>query len=158
VVIAERKPFAIWQHARELSLIDASGKVITDAIGERYIHLPFVVGPGAAARAQAFVDLVDSQPDIAGKVRAGVLISGTRWNVVLDDGIELMLPAKKPAAALATIARLDVQKKLLSREITTVDMRLPGQMILRLDQTGLAARKAMLKERKKLARRQRTNT
>ena len=40
---------------------------------------------------------------LANKVRAGVLISGQRWNVVLDGGIELMLPADKPAAALATV-------------------------------------------------------
>ena len=158
VVISERTPFAIWQHNGELSLVDASGKVITNAIDDRYAHLPFVVGPGAATRAHAFVDLIDGQPDIADHVRAGVLISGERWNIVLDDGVELMLPADKPAAALATIARLDEQKKLLSREITTVDMRLPGQMILRLDEKGLADRKAMLKEREKLARRGRTNT
>ncbi len=158
VVIAERTPFAIWQHGEELSLIDAAGQVITDAIDERYAHLPFVVGPGAAARAQEFVALVNSQPDIADKVRAGVLISGERWNVVLDSGVELMLPADKPAAALATVASLDAQKKLLSREITAVDMRLPDQMIVRLDEKGLASRKDLLKEREKLARRQRTNT
>lgn len=158
VVISERTPFAIWQHGEELSLVDAAGKVITDAIDDRYAHLPFVVGPGAAAKARQFVDLINSQPDIAGKVRAGVLISGDRWNVVLDDGIELMLPADKPAAALATVARMDAEKQLLSREITTVDMRLPDQMILRLDDKGLAARKDLLKEREKLARRQRTNT
>ncbi len=158
VVIAERTPFAIWQHDEDLSLIDDAGHVITNAIDDRYAHLPFVVGPGAAEHAREFVDLIGSQPDIAGHVRAGVLISGERWNVVLDSGIEVMLPVDKPAAALATVARLDQQKKLLSREITTVDMRLPDQMIVRLDEKGLAARKDLLKERDKLARRQRTNT
>ncbi len=158
VAIVERVPFAIWQHGSALSLIDGAGKVITDAIDERYARLPFVVGPGAAERARAFVEMIDGQPDIADKVRAGVLISGERWNVVLDSGIEVMLPADKPAAALATVATLDAQKKLLSREITTVDMRLPDQMIVRLDEQGLADRKTMLKERDKLARRQRTNT
>ncbi len=158
VAIAERTPFAIWQHGSELSLIDTSGKVITDAIDDRYAHLPFVVGPGAAARAREFVGLIDGVPDIADKVRAGVLISGERWNVVLDSGIELMLPADKPAGALATVAGLDAEKQLLSREIAAVDMRLPGQMIVRLDDQGLAARKDMLKERDKLARRQRGNT
>ncbi len=158
VVIAERTPFALWQHGEELSLVDAAGNVITDAVDERYAHLPFVVGPGAADKAQQFVALINGQPDIANRVRAGVLISGERWNVVLDGGIELMLPADKPAAALATVATLDAEKKLLSREITTVDMRLPGEMIVRLDDKGFAARKDLLKEREKLARRQRTNT
>ncbi len=78
--------------------------------------------------------------------------------IVLDNGVELMLPVEKPAAALATVARLDAEKRLLSREITAVDMRLPDQMIVRLDEKGLAARKDLLKEREKIARRQRTNT
>jgi cell division protein FtsQ len=158
VVIAERTPFAIWQHGSELSLIDAKGRVITDAIDERYARLPFVVGPGAAERAQVFVELIGTQPDIADRVRAGVLISGERWNVVLGSGIEVMLPADRPAVALATVARLDAEKKLLSREIATVDMRLPGRMVVRLDAQGLADRQDMLKQRDKLARRQRTNT
>ena len=158
VAIAERTPFAIWQHDSELSLIDAAGEVITDAIDDRYAHLPFVVGPGAAERAREFADLVAGVPALANKVRAGVLISGQRWNVVLDGGIELMLPADKPAAALATVATLDAQKNLLSREIVTVDMRQPDRMIVRLDEQGLTARQDMLKEREKLARRQRTNT
>ena len=158
VAIAERTPFAIWQHDSELSLVDAAGKVITDAIDDRYAHLPFVVGPGAAERAREFADVVAGVPALANKVRAGVLISGQRWNVVLDGGIELMLPADKPAAALATVATLDAQKNLLSREIVTVDMRQPDQLIVRLDEQGLTARQDMLKERDKLARRQRTNT
>ena len=158
VAIVERVPFAIWQHGSELSLIDGDGKVITDAIDERYARLPFVAGPGAAERAKAFVAMIAGEPDIADKVRAGVLISGERWNVVLDNGVEVLLPVDRPAAALATVAGLDAQKKLLSREITTVDMRLPGQMVVRLDEQGLAERKKMLKEREKLARRQRTNT
>lgn len=158
VAIAERSPFAIWQHGAELSLIDVSGAVITDALDDRYARLPFVVGPGAAERAKEFVELINGQPGIADRVRAGVLISGERWNVVLDGGIELMLPIDKPAAALATVATLDAEKKLLSREIAAVDMRIPNQMIVRLDDAGLAARKDLLKERDKLARRQRTNT
>jgi cell division protein FtsQ len=158
VAIAERTPFAIWQHGEELSLVDDLGKVITDAIDDRYAHLPFVVGPGAAERAREFVALIDGQPGLAPRVRAGVLISGERWNVVLDSGVEVMLPIDKAAAALATVATLDAEKKLLSREIAAVDMRLPNQMIVRLDEQGLAARKDMLKEREKLARRQRTNT
>ncbi len=158
VSIAERTPFAMWQHDGEVSLVDEDGKVITDAVDERYAKLPFVVGAGAGSRVREFVDLIAGAPDIAGRVRAGVLISERRWNVVLDNGIELLLPAEKPAAALATVAALDAEKNLLSRQIVAVDFRLPGQMIVRLNEEGVADRKTMLKERDKLARRGRTNT
>lgn len=158
VAIAERTPFALWQHAGEVSLIDDAGRVITDAVDARYANLPFVTGPGAGARAREFVDLVASVPGLAAKVRAGMLISGRRWTVVFNNGVEALLPIEQPAEALATVARLDAQDELLSREIAAVDLRLPGRMIVRLTDDGLAERKAMLKERDKLARRKRSNT
>jgi cell division protein FtsQ len=158
VRVSERKPFALWQHDDALSLVDDTGKVITDAVDDSYAKLPFVVGPGAAERAHEFVSLIAATPDLAGKVRAGVLISGRRWNVVLTSGIELLLPADDPAGALTTIAKLDAQKSLLSRQIAAVDLRLPGRMIVRLNDEGVAERADMLKEREKLRRRMRTNT
>ncbi len=158
VAIAERKPFALWQHGGEISLVDQAGKVITDAVDERYAELPLVVGPDAGPRAREFVDLVATVPAISEQVRAGMLISGRRWTVVLENGIELLLPPDNPAAALATIATLDAEKSLLSRQIAAVDFRLPGRMIVRLNEEGAADRKSMLKERDKLERRRRTNT
>jgi cell division protein FtsQ len=78
--------------------------------------------------------------------------------VVFKNGVEALLPIEQPAEALATVARLDARDELLSREIAAVDLRLPGRMIVRLTDDGLAERKAMLKEREKLARRKRSNT
>jgi len=158
VAIAERTPYALWQHAGEISLIDDAGRVITDAVDERYLKLPFVTGPGAGERAHEFIDLVATVPELAGRVRAGMLISGRRWTVVFKNGVEVLLPIEQPAEALATVAKLDAEKSLLSREIAAVDLRLPGRMIVRLNETGLADRKSMLKEREKLARRKRSNT
>src|SRR3954468_8451204 len=44
VRIEERKPFAIWQHGSELSLIERSGTVITAYTGGRQAMLPLVIG------------------------------------------------------------------------------------------------------------------
>jgi cell division protein FtsQ len=158
VSITERRPFALWQHDDDLSLVDDTGKVITKVVDDSYARLPFVVGPGAAERAGEFVALISGFPDIAKQVRAGVLISARRWTIVLENGVELMLPVTDPAKALSTIASLDTEKGLLSRQIAAVDMRLPGQLIVRLNADGLAERDKMLKDRDKLQRRMRTNT
>ena len=158
VAIGERVPFAIWQRGGEISLIDADGMVITDQVGERYAGLRFVVGRGAAERAGAFNALIGAFPGLARRTRAGVLISERRWTVVLDDGIELMLPESDPAAALAKVARLDVESALLSREIAAVDLRTADRVIIRLNEQGAEARKALLAERANAARRGRTNT
>jgi len=149
VSVVERRPFAIWQHDGKFSLIDETGKVIVDQVGERYAKLPVVVGPGAADRAREFVDMIDGVPSLKPLVKAGVLVAGRRWNVVLDLGIEIMLPEKDPGSALVQVVALDDGHKILSRRITTIDLRLPSRLVVRLDEEGLKARQAMLKEREK---------
>lgn len=158
IAVVEREPYALWQHGGALSLIDDAGKVITDRFGDRYASLPRVVGIGAAEKATAYTALIDQFPTIARRARAGVLVSGERWTVVLDNGMQLMLPADSPEKVLATIAELDRDHAVLSREIAALDLRLPGRMVVRLTEEGAVARKALLKERDKLARRGRTST
>jgi cell division protein FtsQ len=157
ITIAERDPFATWQHDGTVSLVDADGKVIADDTGGRYDTLPRVVGAGAAVKAASYAALLASQPAIATEAKAGILVSGKRWTIVLDNGVELMLPEENPADALATIAALDRDKHLLSREISAVDLRQSGRMVVRLTEAGMEARAAQLKLRDK-ASQGRTNT
>jgi len=158
IAIVEREPYALWQHGGDVSLIDDAGRVIADRFGERYAALPRVAGRGAAEKATTYASLIAEFPAIARRARAGVLVSERRWTVVLDNGIQLMLPADDPEGALATIMTLDRDHSVLSREIAALDLRLPGRMIVRLTDEGMVARKAALKERDKIARRGRTNT
>ena len=152
--ITERQPYAVWQHDGKLSLTDRDGKLITDAIDDRYAGLPHVVGVGAAEKAADFTALLAPYPAIRSQVHAGILVSENRWTLVLNNGIDLMLPADDPAKALATIAGLDRTQSLLSREIAAVDMRQPGQLVLRLTEAGVADRDAQMKK----AAHPRTNT
>jgi len=157
IQVAEREPFATWQHDNVISLVDQGGKVIAADTGDRYDGLPRVLGAGAAPKAAEYAALIATQPALAAEASAGVLVSGDRWTVVLKNGIELMLPEENPAAALATVAALDREHALLSREISTVDLRQSGHLVLRLTPAGAQARAAMLKQRDK-ANQGRTNT
>ncbi len=158
IAIVEREPYALWQHEGVVSLIDDTGRVITDVFGDGFAALPRVVGKDAATRAAEYVALLKPFPEILKRARAGILVSGTRWTIVLDTGVQLLLPAADPAGALAAVAALDQAQSLLSRQIAAVDLRSSGQLIVRLTQEGLAARAALLKEREKVARAGRTNT
>lgn len=158
IEISERDPFALWQHDGLVSLIDVSGRVITEDVGERYASLPRVVGTGAAPLARAYTDMMKQFPTIEARSRAGVYVSGRRWTIVLDNGMQLMLPPDKPEAALATIASMEADHAVFSREISVIDLRRPGQLVVRLTDKGVVARKAALKERAKVAERGRTNT
>jgi cell division protein FtsQ len=158
IAIVEREPFALWQHDGVVSLVDERGRVISNRFGERYASLPRVVGKGAAGRIGDYLALIKPFPEIARRARAGILVSDDRWTVVLDSGMQLMLPAENPAAALARVAALDREQAILSREIVALDLRVPGDLVVRLTDEGLAARQALLKERERGARRGRTNT
>ena len=150
VAIAERQPFAIWQDG--VALIDRSGRKLSTVIGERYARLPMVVGADADKRVDEFVRMIDGVPSLKPRIKAGVLISNRRWNIVLDSGVELLLPANDPADALVQVVALDDGSSILSREIAAIDLRLPSRLVFRLTEAGAAARAALLKERSKSGR------
>jgi len=158
VRVVERHPFAIWQHDDKIALVDRDGTIITDNVGEDYAKLPFVVGDGAAPRAGEYAELIAGVPSLKPRIHAGVLVAGRRWNVVLDNGVQLLLPEQDPGAALVAVAALDGENGLLSRDIAAVDLRLADKLVVRLSDSGAAARKAVLDERNKLLKKGKANT
>jgi len=149
IEIAERKPYAVWQLEGGFSLIEEDGHVISGQVDARHAALPRVVGAGAAERVGEFVALMDEFPSLKPRVKAGILVSGRRWNVVLDNGVELMLPEEDPADALIQAVALDDGHGVFSREIAAIDMRLPNRLVFRLTEAGAEAREVLLKEREK---------
>lgn len=158
VAVVERLPYALWQHGDTVSLIDPQGTVITDYFSERYANLPLVVGAGANARVDEFLDLVLSQPALLPRVRAGVLISERRWNVVTAEAVEIMLPEAQPSEAYAQFAALDADRQLLAREVAAVDLRLPDRIVVRLTERGVTVRQELIEARDIAMRKRRTNT
>ena len=88
-------------------------------------------------------------PDIARRVEASVLVADRRWNLHLKSGVEVLLPEVAPAQALATLAALDRGKKLLSRDIVAVDLRLRDRVTVRLSEAAAAARDEAIKAAEK---------
>jgi cell division protein FtsQ len=132
--------------------------VITDDIGEDFAKLPFVVGDGAAPRAAEYAGLIAGVPSLQPRIHAGVLVAGRRWNIVLDNGVQLLLPEQDPGAALVAVAALDAENGLLSRAVAAVDLRLADKLVVRLTDEGAAARKAILDQRDKLLKKGKANT
>jgi cell division protein FtsQ len=145
VNVTERKPFAIWQQDRRLSVIAADGTVLESYVAPRFAALPLVVGAGAQSQAKDFLKLLGRHPEIRDAVRASILVAERRWNLQLKNGIDVMLPEAGIEQALATLARLDREKKLLTRDITLVDLRLPDRVTVRLSDAAAQAREEALK-------------
>ncbi len=145
ITITERHAFALWQKNDRLSVIAADGTVLEPFVENRYLGLPLVVGRDAERQAEDFLAIVDRYPDIRSALRASILVADRRWDLRLTNGINVQLPEGDVAAALDRLVELDRDKKLLSRDITVVDLRLPDRVTVRLSDAAAAARDEALK-------------
>lgn len=132
VRLVERRPLALWQHDGRLRLIDHQGAVIRVGDLGRFAKLPLVVGADAASHARALLRMLAKEPQLAAHVSAAVRVGGRRWNLRLDNGAEVLLPADNPDAAWAELARLQRKSAILKRVVETIDLRLPDRLVLRV--------------------------
>ena len=149
VGITERQAFAVWQKSGRLSVIAEYGTVLEPYVSGRFRGLPLVVGSGAQDRAKEFLALIARYPEIRDSVIASVLVAQRRWNLRLKNGIDIRLPEHEADKALATLIALDREKKLLSRDIAAVDLRLPDRVTVRLSDEAAQAREEAQKPKKK---------
>ena len=145
ITITERQAFALWQDDGNVNVIAADGTVLAPFAEDRYLGLPLVVGPGAERAAKDFIGLINRHPDIRSALRASILVAERRWNLRLTNGVDVRLPETDVEAALDRLAKLDRDKKLLSRDITAIDLRLPDRVTVRLSDAAAQARDEALK-------------
>ena len=150
--IKERAAFALWQKDGHVALIAADGTVLEPDVTPQFAALPLVVGEGAAHDAKDFLALTARYPALAKQVAASVLVADRRWNLHLQNGVEVLLPEDDPDRALQILTDLDRDKSLLSRDITVVDLRLPDRVTVRQSDAAAAARDEALKAAEKAAR------
>ena len=63
-----------------------------------------------------------------------------RWNLKLKNGIDVRLSEQNAESGLNRLAGLDRDRKLLTRDITAVDLRLPDRVSVRLSEDAARAR------------------
>ena len=145
ITIAERQAFALWQEDGNINVIAADGTVLEPFAEDRFLGLPLVVGRGAERAAKDFIGLINRYSDIRSALRASILVAERRWNLRLTNGIDVRLPETNVEAALDRLVDLDRDKKLLSRDITAIDLRLPDRVTVRLSDAAAQARDEALK-------------
>lgn len=130
VRIQERTPAARWQVDGKLALVDAEGVALTTEGLEQYQYLPIIIGQEARHQLVDLFDLLRAQPAIGKEVAAATWIGNRRWDLRLKNGIVIRLPALHPETAMAQLAQLDETDKVLTRDILSVDLRLPEKAVL----------------------------
>ena len=131
VRIVERQPLALWQHDGQFSLIDHNGTIIVNANLKRFSNLLVVVGKGAPRHAAELIQMLGTQPSLMPLVKAAVWVGERRWNLTLNNEIDVRLPEQNSEAAWAQLAEYQNKHQVLTRDVEVLDLRLPGRLIVR---------------------------
>ena len=145
--IVERAPFALWQRNGQLSVISEDGAVLERYVSPRFVKLPLVVGKGAETRARDFLALLARYPQINDVTKAAVLVGERRWNLRLNDGLDIRLPENDVSNALATLSNLDKNEHLFAKDIVAIDLRQPDRLVVQLSDDAAKAREEALKKK-----------
>jgi cell division protein FtsQ len=132
ITIVERTPIALWQHNERISLIAADGANLGPVSIESRPDLPLVVGGDAPAHAAELLGLLAEHPDLARRVKSSSWIGSRRWDLRMDNGVEVRLPEDGIAEALGQLADAESATRVLERDVTAVDLRLAGKMIVQI--------------------------
>lgn len=147
ITLTEREPHAIWQHNGELFIIAADGTVMDLMQDERFAELPMVVGEKANLRSKDYLALLEAAGPLKSRIRAGTLVSGRRWTLKLDNGIDVRLPETGAAEAMARLVKLEKDQRILEKDVLAIDLRMADRVVLRLTEEAALARAEALKKK-----------
>ena len=132
VEIIERIPIAIWQRDGEMVLVDRAGVEVAEKDIAEFHALPLIVGKGAPRAAGELIAMLDTEPQLRGRIKAAIRVGGRRWNLRFKDGIDVRLPEQDAQAAWRKLALYEAREGLLARNIVFVDLRLANKVVVRL--------------------------
>ena len=130
VKLLERHPIALLQTSNGHQLIDETGVMIDGADVASFSHLVVVSGTGAAARANALLGMLESEPEIFSDVWAVQLIAERRWDIHMRSGLTIKLPEEDPILAWSRLAKLERDSAITERDLAAIDLRVPGQLVV----------------------------
>ncbi|WBU55641.1 cell division protein FtsQ/DivIB [Paracoccus sediminicola] len=131
--VVEREPVMLWRHARGIEQLDENGKRVA-SVTSRSVRpeLPLIAGEGADAAASEAMQIYAAAGPLLPRVRGLQRMGERRWDVVLDRGQRIKLPAAGAVAALERLIALDKAEGLLSRDVALVDLRDGARPVARI--------------------------
>lgn len=131
VEIVEKTPVARWRSGSSTWLVDREGIVIGEDPSGAYADLPMVVGEGAADDAQVMIQALDRYATLTKDLAVLSRIGDRRWDLIYYSGLRVQLPEQGVAQALRQLEGYQADYALLDRDITLVDLRIPGVVALK---------------------------
>lgn len=130
VSIVEKVPVARWRVGDTTWLIDGAGKKIGTDISS-YTDLPLVIGEGAADDAVTMVRVLARHEQLKEQLAALSRIGDRRWDLIYRNGLRVQLPESGVAQALDRLEMYQTDYALLDRDVTLIDLRVPGIVTLK---------------------------
>lgn len=141
LTIVEREPIALWQRDGRYHLVDRYGDWLPITETGKYTGMIVLTGEDAPAQAQALLDLLALEPELATRVVAAQRVGARRWNLQFDNGVDVRLPEEEPAAAWRALAAMEREQGLIDRDLVMIDMRVPDRLIVRLSPAAAELRR-----------------
>lgn len=143
--IKEHKPAALWQVDNKLWIISDEGIQISDQQLEYFSSLPMISGVGADQELENLLVSVSSSNALFELVETAIWIGGRRWDLILKNGIKIMLPENDMDYAWESLADFEREQQLLARNILAVDFRIKDKMVVRLTPEEAQRRRLLAK-------------
>ena len=117
--------------------MDRDGKPIVDVpqVDLADQSLPLIVGTDAPRHAADLFAAIETNPELAARVRAAVRVGERRWNLYFDSfdgGMAVRMPEEAVGAAWTRLGALEHDYKILERDLEFLDLRMDDRLIVRL--------------------------
>lgn len=127
VTITERTPIAIWQFKQKLYLIDEEGNRISSKNVEKFGDLIHVVGQDANVYARSLCEDLEKHPSLAKKVVSAVRYGQRRWDLNLEQKINVKMPEKGFQEAYDYLNSLNKESKLFDQNYKVINLKDPSK-------------------------------
>jgi cell division protein FtsQ len=127
--VVERQPFAIWQRNGRFHVIDETGVTLSNIGAADVPGLPVVTGAGAETAVAQLVHHMEAHPELSSMVKAAGRVGDRRWNLYFAGSVKVLLPEHGLEKALAVLNDLNDRHGILDRQVSAIDLRVPGSAI-----------------------------
>ena len=93
-------------------------------------------GAGAPEHVGELLLLLAYEPAVARQLRAAVWVGQRRWNLILNNGVEIWLPEEDAVAALKQLAKLDAPAQVAVARVRRRRSQAAGQALPQETQFG----------------------
>ncbi len=130
IFIEERKPIALGQKDKQLYLIDDEGAIIYEKNLKNYLHLPIIIGDGAEIYASSLIEMLKVEPELFKHISSIARVSERRWNIRLNEKIEVKMPEDNFDNAWKLVIKLFKKNELFNQDIKVIDLRIKNKIFI----------------------------